>query len=141
MHCIRLRGPWRYEVLERQAGDPTRSSEGKQQLPADWSSTLGDDFRGTVRFVRKFHQPTGLETDQQVWLSIESLVSSARVTLNDQMLPDCEAGNWRHEVHKLLLPSNELTIEVTHPHQAAGPGGLDGLVQLEIQTVRPRPVD
>ena len=151
MHFIRLRGPWRYEVLERLAGDPSLPSEGKQKLPADWSATLGTDFRGAVSYRRTFHQPTGLEPGQEVWLSIESLTSSAAVTLNGHDLPACpfaaerQDGEppppYRHEVHDLLLPTSELTIDVTHPVDAPEPGGLTGLVQLEIQTVRPRPID
>ena len=141
MHVIRLRGPWQYEVLQRLAGDASRAGTGRQQLPADWSDVLGPDFRGTVRYRRKFHQPTGLEPDQQVWLSIESLVSSAMVSLNGHELPVCDGNAWQHEVHELLLPTCELTIDVTHPVGTTGPGGLVGLVQLEIQTVRPRPLD
>ncbi|WP_442485225.1 glycosyl hydrolase 2 galactose-binding domain-containing protein [Aeoliella sp. SH292] len=141
MHFIRLRGPWRLEVLEQLAGAPT-VREGKQQMPADWSGLLGDDFRGTVRYRRVFHEPTGLEPGQQVWLSIEGLATSATISLNGTPLPP-HAGHeeWRHEIRELLLPNSELIIDVTHPATAEGPGGLTGLVQLEIQTVRPRPVD
>ena len=146
MHFIRLRGPWRLEVLEQLAGAST-VREGKQQMPADWSALLGDDFRGTVRYRRVFHEPTGLEPGQQVWLSIEGLATSATISLNGTPLPPHaevaggQNNEWRHEIRELLLPNSELIIDVNHPATAAGPGGLTGLVQLEIQTVRPRPVD
>jgi hypothetical protein len=146
MHFIRLRGPWRLEVLEQLAGAST-VRECKQHLPADWSEVLGHDFRGTVRYRRVFHEPTGLEPGQQVWLSIEGLATSATISLNGTQLPPHGQGEggqrseWRHEIRELLLPNSELIIDVTHPATAEGPGGLTGLVQLEIQTVRPRPVD
>lgn len=150
MHSIRLRGPWRFEVLERLAGDESRRDEGKQKMPADWTETLGADFRGTVRYTRTFHQPTGLEPGQQVWLVIEGVTSSGAVTLNDTRLPDCgstahdsqvDSPFWRQEIQHLLSANCQLIIDVTHPLDAELPGGLTGEVRLEIQTVRPRPVD
>lgn len=151
MHTIRLRGPWRYEVRERLAGDASHARSGKQKMPADWSSTLGADFRGTVRYSRVFHQPTGLEPEQQVWLVIDGVDSTAEITLNDTKLPACGAAphnratsgsnSWRHEIQHLLSDNCELIIDVTHPPEAEEAGGLTGEVRLEIQTVRPRPVD
>ncbi|MCO6047820.1 hypothetical protein NG895_28275 [Aeoliella sp. ICT_H6.2] len=141
MHCIRLRGPWRYEVLEQIAGDEPPAREGKQKMPGDWSLVLGAGFRGTVRYRRVFHEPTGLEEGQEVWLSIEGVHSSAEVSLNGTTLPAVTSDLWRHVVRDLLLPESELIIDVSHPATAGEPGGLTGLVQLEIQTVRPRPVD
>jgi hypothetical protein len=143
MHSIRLRGPWRYEVLERHAGDNSLPKTGKQQLPADWAETLGSDFRGKVRYRRTFHQPTGLEEGQQVCLAIDLPLSAAEVRLNGDRLPadDLAAGGWRCEVQDLLLPTSELIIDVTHAADAEGCGGLMSEVRLEIQTVSPRPVE
>jgi len=146
MHSIRLRGPWRYEVIERLAGDESLAAAGKQKMPADWSAVLGDDFRGTVRYRRKFHQPTGLEEGQQVWLAIDGVTSSGEVTLNHTPLAACGLAAqrpepWRYEIQHLLSPTSELIIDVTHPVDADGAGGLTGEVRLEIQTVRPRPLD
>lgn len=147
MHTIRLRGPWRYEVLERRAGDQARPGHGKQKLPADWSATLGADFRGTARYTRVFHQPTGLERGQQVWLVVEPGPSALAVKLNDQPLPPEAAGEsdegpfLRFAIGHLLSPTNHLIIDVTHTATASECGGLTGEVRLEIQTVRPRPVD
>lgn len=146
MHFIRLRGPWRYEVQEQLEGDEALSREGKQKLPADWSEVLGAGFRGTVRYRRTFHEPTGLEPGQEVWLSIDRVTSSATIQLNENPLPPYDFSEnsdtpWRQEVRDLLLPTSELIIDVSHPADAEETGGLTGLVQLEIQTVRPRPVD
>lgn len=141
MHFIRLRGPWRLEVLEQVAGAST-VRKAKQHLPADWSEILGTDFRGTVRYRRVFHEPTGLEPGQEVWLSIAGVASHAAITLNGHACGLAASGDeWRHEIRELLLPTSELIIDITHPATAEGIGGLTGLVQLEIQTVRPRPVD
>lgn len=152
MHSIRLRGPWRYEVLERRnlAGEPFAGDlppPGKQKMPANWADTLGGDFFGTVRYTRTFHQPTGLEQGQGVWLVVEGASSRASVTLNDTTLSaacvfaagDGEPLRW--PIEHLLLPTNQLIIDVEHLPTDTGIGGLTGEVRLEIQTVRPRPVD
>lgn len=141
MHSIRLRGPWRYEVLERHSGEASLPRSGKQKMPADWSGVLGSDFRGTVRYCRTFHQPTGLEEGQQVWLVIDGATSTAKVSLNDNPLAACGLAGNRYEIRHLLLPTSELIIDVTHPLEASGVGGLTGEVRLEIETVRPRPID
>ncbi len=139
MHSIRLRGPWRYEVAERLTGDDSRPRSGKQKMPADWAEILGSDFRGTVRYRRTFHQPTGLDEGQQVWLVIEGVTSIATVTLNNACLAACGPAGKRYEIQHLLSPACDLIIDVTHPVGADGVGGLTGEVRLEIQTVRPRP--
>jgi len=152
MHSIRLRGPWRYEVLEHSgaAGEPTPGdlpSPGKQKMPADWAEKLGADFYGTVRYTRTFHQPTGLEEGQGVWLVVEGAHTRASVSLNDSTLSNAcvfaagtaEPPRW--PIEHLLLPTNKLIIDVEHSATDKGIGGLTGQVRLEIQTVRPRPVD
>jgi hypothetical protein len=140
-HVIRLRGPWTWQVLHRlpDSASPL-ASEGKQSLPADWSKAVGAGFRGTVAYQRVFHRPTGLEADQQVWLNLAGVVSSAIVTLNQMQLGGVEAVGGRFAVESLLEETNLLTVAV---HHESGPnvGGLTGLVTLEIETVRPRPID
>ena len=68
-HVIRLRGPGDFEVIERAA--PAGGAEcdkafaapasGKAKLPCDWSETLGREFRGKVRYRRRFNRPSGLD--------------------------------------------------------------------------------
>lgn len=167
-HTIRLRGPWEYQPLGRaeiladgqvsiQAWD--LPGGGTLALPADWGEALGRDFRGLVRFTRRFAQPTGLDARSRVWLVIEEVDRQGNVTLNGTSLgivwtsattPVPGVGAQlcpaRLEITNLLQPRNVLTIDVVKPPLAAGvppevlgprtdlPGGLIGLVRLEIQS-------
>jgi hypothetical protein len=131
---------------------------GTLDLPADWGEALGRDFQGVVRFSRRFHRPTGLDAASRVWLVVEDVDSQANIELNDCFLgavigsgstfgpdemPCCPA---RFDITANLQPQNRLSISVTSPslgprdgmpltrpgreHQ---PGGLIGLVRLEIE--------
>ncbi len=144
MHIIRLRGPWQFEVVEQIAPlGPVANSAGKQHQPADWSDILGAEFRGTVRYRRIFHEPSGLEPDQGVWLVVTRVRSHAKVELDGVLLGEVHGDEpAEFPIATRLRPTCELVITVTHddssdPH----PGGLVGEVQLAIQTVRPRPID
>jgi hypothetical protein len=129
---------------------------GTVAMPGDWGAILGADFRGLVRFSRRFAQPTGLGAETRVWLVIEEVDWQAAVTLNGHALGEVRfsgasaEGNVmlcpaRFEIAALLLPRNELTIDVLLPEVAADapplvrpgregqPGGLIGVVRLEIQ--------
>jgi hypothetical protein len=162
-HIIRLRGPWEYQPLARLvksvAGrwgreEANLPAAGTIELPADWGSAVGSDFRGWVCFRRRFHQPTGLDAASRVWLVIDDVDWQARVALNDRHLgdvlcshaagtlaPKCPA---RFDITGGLLPQNALSIIVASPLVAAdgatfprpgreqSPGGLIGLVRLEI---------
>jgi hypothetical protein len=128
---------------------------GVIELPGDWAGVLGADFQGRVRFTRRFHSPTGLDTAAHVWLVIDDVDWQAEVSLNDRLLgrvvcslstdpqqalkcPAC------FDIAKLLSPQNRISIIVTSPTLDAGdvpsprpgrtgnPGGLIGLVRLEI---------
>jgi hypothetical protein len=144
MHIIRLRGPWQYEVIEQIApAAPLAALAGKQQQPADWGEILGADFRGTVRYRRVFHEPTGLEAGQGVWLVVTAVRSHAKVELDGQRLGEsCGDEPAEFPIAGRLRPTCELVITVTHDLASdSQPGGLVGEVHLAIQTVRPRPVD
>lgn len=144
MHIIRLRGPWQYEVVEQfTPAVPVAIPAGKQQQPADWSEILGPDFRGTVRYRRIFHQPTGLEAGQEVWLVVTRVRSHAKVELDGKPLGEAQGGELAEfPIASMLRPTCELAITVTHDDPAdSQPGGLVGEVHLAIQTVRPRPID
>jgi hypothetical protein len=144
MHIIRLRGPWRWEVVEQIApAEPAAVSSGRQHQPADWADILGGSFRGAVRYRRVFHEPTGLEPDQRVWLVVTGVRSHAKVELDGQLLGEAQGDKpAEFPIAAHLRPTCELAITVTHgdidnPH----PGGLVGEVHLAIQTVKPRPID
>lgn len=168
-HTIRLRGPWEYQPLTCatlladggvQMLDRDLPAGGTLELPADWGAILGDDFRGLVRFTRRFAQPTGLDKNSRVWLVIEEVDWLGTVALNGAALgmvrfsaaPATDgvsdlACPARFDITALLQPRNELTIDVLLPAFAAGalplsrpgreglPGGLIGLVRLEIETL------
>jgi len=135
---------------------------GTLDLPADWGPALGQDFQGIVRFSRRFHCPTGLDAHSRVWLVLEDVDASASIDLNDRFLgravfsrlPESakpDNGQWqrcpaRFEITGDLRPLNQLSITVSsliaapddsRPYAGPGderkPGGLIGLVQLEIE--------
>ena len=168
-HTIRLRGPWEYQPLARATlladGSVSRDERdlpagGTIALPADWGDILGNDFRGLVRFSRRFAQPTGLDAATRVWLVIENVDWLATVSLNDQFLGHVHLAQAtpplsippslfpsisppspcpaRFDITSHLQPRNLLAIDVLKSPAAAGPGwttqpgGLIGLVRLEI---------
>ncbi len=156
-HVIRLRGPWEYEPLARTfiAADGTRTENcenlpapGRQHMPADWGQTLGADFRGRVRYTRRFGLPTNLEPHEQVWLVIDGIDYFGKVALNDEVLGELvgyEAPR-EFEITAKLRERNLLTLEVELPAYAEGasvpfrpgrtnlPGGLIGEVRLEVRS-------
>jgi hypothetical protein len=145
MHTIRLHGPWEYEALTRLAAQADASSApdaaplpppGRLTIPADWSESLGADFRGRVRFTRFFHEPTGLDQGQGVFLAVERVAESGRAFLNGELLGEVlsAGGPFRFEVSGRLRLYNTLTIEVESIRQA---GGLVGSVRLEIEEPAP----
>ncbi len=158
-HVIRLRGPWQYEPLARTVLLPngttreepgTLPPSGKTEVPADWGEKLGADFRGRVRFTRRFGLPTGLSSAHRVDLVIERVVSFGSAALNGESLGDLPIGGgpYRFDVTARLRPRNELGIEVEFPRSMDRPprpahldqkddaGGL-GDVRLEIFVVSP----
>lgn len=150
-HVIRLRGPWDYAPLkcwQLQAGEVVELSDvppaGRVQMPCDWSESLGADYRGVVRFSRKFNRPTNLTS--MVYLVFAAIDGAARVELNGELLGQTErdAIDLRFDVTHLIQLHNRLLVEVAlrplpPADEAAvrGPradlgGGLIGEVRLEI---------
>lgn len=148
-HAIRLRGPWEFEVLKRAnetSGETSgmRPVSGKTSLPCDWSETLGRDFRGRVRYRRRFNRPSGLDPHERVWLVVEGVDAFGAVALNGRQLGEARgyASPASFDVTELLQPGNELLLEVELPRESAGvlrpgrenlPGGPIGEVRLEIR--------
>ena len=153
MHTIRLRGPWHQEPLLRF----TRSDDGLAQpatdnlppdcrvdMPCDWSTTLGPNFRGRVKYRRHFNCPTGVTADDRIYLVIRQVDASADVWLNDQQIGHIEGHDLpgRFPIARCLQPHTELVVVVTlsmdDPPDARPPGrdglagGLTGEVVLEI---------
>ena len=154
-HVIRLRGPWHYEPLSRTRRLADGSSEiipgdlpapGKTQVPSDWGEVLGADFRGRVRYSRRFNRPSGISQVRRIDLVVECVDAFGSVTLNEHPLGaiPTDLGEFRSEIGSLLRPYNLLVVEVELPEcldsslplPRAGrtdcPGGLIGEVRLEL---------
>ena len=125
-HQIRLRGPWEYEPVARfqRAVDGRQSTltndlppAGRLELPADWGATLGSDFRGRVRYRRRFGRPPQLDSHEQIWLVVEGVDASGSASLNDRPLGPivgyAVSSEW--DVTHLLEPRNQLELLVDLP--------------------------
>lgn len=121
MHTIQLRGPWEAKVLSRDA--PSAEVGSTQSQPdtewhrvawGEWSNWLGRDFRGEVRFQRRFGRPTGIWPNTKVELVIESVDWRTRISLNDRFLGSCHGAEapWQRDITHLLLVKNRLTLEI-----------------------------
>ncbi len=134
VHRIRLRGPWHYEWLSHPEHQP---KNGRVSLPQEWRELFGDSA-GDVRFRRTFHCPTSLATVNRVDLVFEGIGGAVNVCLNGQELAQAEQAieeglPIRFEIGDLLLPTNDLQVEIGfQPDETQTPGGLWGLVVLEI---------
>lgn len=153
-HAIRLRGPWQYEPLARTVLLPDGTTEpepgelpppGRIIIPSDWGETLGADFRGRVKFLRRFNRPTGLDPLHRVFIVIEQIDAFGCVSLNEASLGEIPAvaSQTQFEITKLIQPHNILCIEVelprtspesdlSHRRDQNQPGGIIGEVRLEI---------
>ena len=158
-HVIRLRGPWDIQPLARTTlqDDGTTTTEPgslplatQTEVPADWSVSLGEDFRGQVRYTRRFGRPSNLLASEKISLVIEQVDWIGEATLNGQILGQLKSGDPPacFEITSLLEFRNELVIDIALPrstpqtayHLDRGnrdgmPGGLVGEVRLEIYSV------
>ena len=150
VHRIALKGPWYYEWLgELAAGRGTQSGNRnpdniaaavpepdvrRVRMPSDWESLFGSQS-GRVRFSRRFHCPTGLDSETRVFVSFTGLGGRGSVLLNQQFLggvhqcrePVC------FDVTALLEPSNMLEVVLEYcPDTDGSPGGIWGTVYVEI---------
>jgi beta-galactosidase/beta-glucuronidase len=155
-HVIRLRGPWEYEPLARTfvAADGTRREStdelppaGRVHLPSDWGASLGAEFRGRVRYSRRFGLPTNLESHEQVWLVVDGVDYFGTVALNGHALGEAIGfqSSREFDIRSFLVERNLLTLDVDLPLYEGGaaapqrpgrdglPGGLIGEIRLEIR--------
>ena len=103
-------------------------------MPGDWGSSLGRDFRGRVCYIRRFGRPGFPEPYEQMWITFHGLRGQAIVSLNGRPLGELfgdDPGNF--EVTDRLDFRNVLEVIVEQPADAAEPGGIIGVVQLEIE--------
>lgn len=131
MHAIRLRGPWQIEPL---AGPVPVTTTLETTVPGDWTATLGENFRGSARYTRRFGLPTNLSPEERVSLVVEHVHWHATIELNGQLLGTQTAADRarKFEITPLLQLRNSLQIVVELPADQIGPGSL-GEVRLEIE--------
>lgn len=151
VHRIALKGPWRYEWLSEgqpeliasksslQTTPGDQRSEGRLprvQMPTDWATLFGDQ-RGRVRFIRRFHAPTGLEATDRVVLCFSGVGGSAVFELNGQFLGGaCQSRNAvSFDITQQIEAGNLLEVIIDYDSLLHGPqGGLWGIVSIEIHS-------
>src|SRR2546428_9613355 len=89
-------------------------------IPATWTRTVLDGFRGRVRWRRNFHSPRTLEPQEQLWLVFEGVDYFADVSLNGTRLGRHEGyfDPFAYSVTGLVRNRNELVVEVDCPAEA-----------------------
>ncbi len=140
-HRMHLKGPWQYEwVTSLSVSNVVKCldvGEGKVIMPASWQSIFGSTS-GTVRFFRRFGQPTNLESEERVFIVFDGVGGSARVAVNDHILGTMSDSDRPigFEVTNLLQASNQLVVELDFDVDRAdgAPGGLWAPVAIEIRS-------
>jgi hypothetical protein len=143
---ILLRGPWECEPLARAERDAagvlvwTESRlppPGTVRLPASWQDLFGD-FRGRVRFRRRFHPPSKIEPGDRLFIVFAMIGGTGSVALNGGDLGKIRmaADRASFEVTGLLQVNNELIVdlEFTDPTDDSAVGGFGAAVALEIHS-------
>ena len=123
-HRIRLAGPWNAEILDsashRSLAGQTLKMRCIEALPEVGNAV---PFCGSLKAVRKFNCPSGLEEQSKVWLCVDFLKVDTDLWLNDQplVLPSLHADLTRLElqVTHLLSGFNKLTIKTACPPSTA----------------------
>lgn len=147
-HIIRLHGPWQYEPLAFTRWSPSGKSVdlpgdlppgGTVKIPADWTATLGPEFRGRVLYKRRFGRPSNLDSSARIYLVLHKINGLATITFNGIHLgaTGIDESTSRFELTNLLLARNALHIEVNLPQggDRVDAGGIVGEVQLQIYEV------
>jgi hypothetical protein len=133
-HRIRLRGPWDCEPLARVDTEILLPlpSPLKMTLPCRWKDGGLAEFRGKVRFRRRFGQPRQIDGHERVWLTFAGVDGRVGALLNGRSLtiPEITSEPFEIDVTALLKERNELVVDID---SAYGEGGLWGEVALEIR--------
>jgi hypothetical protein len=126
MHTIRLRGPWQMALAT-----PGDGQAETIHLPV----SIGDlkpEMGRSLKFSRRFHRPSELDSTAKVRIVIESPGEVLDVTLNERSLEPDEAQQYF--AGDLLADRNLLTVELRLPpidDASADRSVLD--VRLEIE--------
>jgi hypothetical protein len=98
-------------------------------MPCRWADGGLADFRGSVRFRRRFGYPGRIDAHERVWLTFGPATGWLRVDLNGTLLGEQNGGTFEYEVTACLRDRNELTIDISGDEA----GGLWGEVALEVR--------
>ena len=129
-HRIRLRGPWDCEPKARE-GPGELPPPVRVSVPCTWAEGGLPGFAGRARFRRRFGYTGRIDPHERVWLTFAGVSDRAEVALNGTALGGHEGpGPFEFEVTALLLPRNELVVEVEGPADTGGPCGE---VALEVR--------
>ena len=84
------------------------------QTPCDLAQMFEPGFQGTIRLVRGFNRPTGLNAAERVWLVLEDAFEAGKIVLNGLLVGQSAplSGSTKLEITDCLLPHNLLTIEL-----------------------------
>lgn len=137
---MHLKGPWQFEWLlrdETQAELPEEfERSGRVKLPATWQSLFGNQH-GTVRFQRRFHRPTNLDSWEQVFIVFDGVGGEGAVSVNGMSVGQIStrAESQDFEVTSLLKDGNVLQVDLEHlgADDESAPGGLWAAVAIEIR--------
>ncbi len=123
MHIIRLRGPW-----EKQTGD---DEVVRVDVPEDESEIAGSP-QAIVWYRRNFNRPTGLQSQDRVYLKVTSWTGSLQsVQLNDQPIA-VGAPPLEVDITSRLAPHNVVCL--TFRSAADEMPRLSGEVSLAIDS-------
>jgi hypothetical protein len=128
-HRIRLRGPWQLEPLSRLGPGESLPAALTMRMPGRLSDAGLHDFRGPMRFRRRFGYPGRIDSNERVWLTFEGVEGQAMAELNGQKLGDL-TGTGEFDVTRLLQARNALTVEMECDAPTCG---LWGEVALEVR--------
>ncbi|RLS55027.1 MAG: hypothetical protein DWH91_10385 [Planctomycetota bacterium] len=126
LHRIRLQGPWEWTTSASR--EPQRV-----KLPDEWGTL--PVWNAEVQFIRRFHRPTGITSQDQLYISIPTRGLVIHLHLNQMRLEiDQSTGLVRANVTRPLNEHNELVVTFSAIDPARPDQGLGEPVGLEIVT-------
>ena len=137
-HFIRLHGPWQIRLLEADPSAAFPSPDPHEmtiRFPDDWKACLASsiEFQSKpnllIELTRCFGLPTGLSSEQEVWLVLETNCVVANVFLNGKSLGSIDPNETetRFALKQDLLARNRLQISFSISHS---------LSEADFQSVR-----
>ena len=107
LHQINLHGPW--ELESESSGE---CSVKRFKYPC----LLDKEFAGRlVKVSRRFHQPSGLDNRQPVYLDFKFNALVTGCSVNDHPIDSLESRELYIEVTQLLQPFNKVELSLTLP--------------------------